>query len=72
MGERPRHPIKEWEALIRRAEAAGWRTTRGKKYFLIWCPCGQHHRSIPLTPSVGGTLRNVTKWLERQPCWKEV
>ncbi len=72
MGERPRHPIKEWEALIRRAEVAGWRATRRKNYFHIWCPCGQHHRSIPLTPSVGGTLLNVSKWLERQSCWKEV
>lgn len=71
-GGRPRHQVKEFEALLRRVEAAGWRVTRGKNYYHAWCPCDKkHHRSVPLTPSVSRTLLNTTRWFERQDCWKE-
>jgi len=71
MSPRKRHPDKDWEALLRQVEAQGWRVTRKKGYFQLWCPCGDHRRSVPLTPSGGRTLLNVRKWLSRCSCWKE-
>ena len=68
---RQRHQKKEWEALLRRAEIAGWRVERGSRYFRVLCPCGLHAASIPLTPSGRRTLVNKTEQLERSPCWKE-
>lgn len=68
---RPRHPGKELEALLRHAEAHGWRADKPSAYFRLRCPCGSHQRRVHLTPSDPNYVLNARKWLERQPCWKE-
>lgn len=77
---RPRHQVKELEAVLRQAERRGWRIDKGKKYFGMRCPCGKHQRRVHLTPSNPNyelNLRNpnyelnLRKWLQRQPCWKD-
>ena len=69
---RPRHPRKDLEAVLRAAEDRGWRVTKGKGYYGLWCPCpARHKRWVALTPSGSGYLTNLVSWLERQPCWKE-
>lgn len=67
---RPRHPIKELEALLRHAEAHGWRAARGKKYFKIFCPCGQHKHTVHLTPSDPNYETNLRGYLKRRTCWE--
>lgn len=66
---RPRHPRKDLEALLREAEGNGWRVTKGK-YYIMWCPCAlKHKRTVHLTPSDPGYVRNLLGWLRRETCW---
>lgn len=62
----PRHPKKDWRALVERAWEAGW-----------WCEWRDHYIrcsppdstkmavSLPSTPSGGRSLINNTKMMER-------
>lgn len=67
---RPRHPVKEFERLLRDAEERGWRIKRHKGYFRALCPepC-ECSRSVALTPSGSRTLLNTRKKLERCVGW---
>jgi hypothetical protein len=69
--DRPRHPVKELEAVLSYAEGRGWRVWKGSAYFGMRCPCGQHQRWVHLTPSNPNYERNLRSWLKRQPCWQE-
>lgn len=72
MGERPRHPDKDLERLLRDFEKQGWSVTKRKRYFNVYCPCeGKHKRGVHLTPSDSNYELNVRKWLQRQPCYKD-
>jgi hypothetical protein len=66
---RSRHPKKELEDACREIEAAGWTVTRNAGYFRARCSCGQHSRSIHLSPSDPAYGRNLLRWCSRQPCW---
>jgi hypothetical protein len=68
---RPKHKVKELEAVLRDAEHRGWRVDKGKKYYGMRCPCGKHQRRVHLTPSNPNYELNLRKWLQRQPCWQE-
>ena len=68
---RPRHPRKELERVLRDAEAHGWQVTKSRKYFAMRCSCGQHKKWVHLTPADPRYERNLSKWLERQPCWEQ-
>jgi hypothetical protein len=73
VGDRPRsrHPRKELEALLKEAEAKGWRATKGRKYYTIWCPCPDRHRqTVHLTPSTRDYERNLRAHLRRTTCWE--
>jgi hypothetical protein len=67
---RPKHQVKELEAVLREVEQRGWRVDK-PNYFRLLCPCGKHQRRVHLTPSNPNYELNLRKWLERQPCWKE-
>jgi len=67
--DRQRHPNKELEAVCQAVEAAGWRVERKKGYYKAYCPCGQHLKTIVLTPSGANYVVNLTHWFRRQPCW---
>ena len=67
---RPRHPDKDIEKLLKRAELRGWTFTRGTRYFKGWCPCGQHVKTVHLTPN-RTYLVNLRHWFARLECWKE-
>lgn len=68
---RPRHPRKELEALLKEAEARGWRVTKGRKYYTIWCPCpGKHRETVHLTPSDPNYGRNLRAHLRLTTCWE--
>lgn len=66
---RPRHPDKDLERLLRGCESAGWRFEKGKKYYKGRCGCGDHRKTVKLTPSNPNYLRNVRQWFKRQRCW---
>ena len=68
--DRPRHPKKEWERLLRDAEVRGHRVTKKRGYFRVWCRCGDNVESIPLSPSGCRTLLNKTKRLQGWSCWE--
>lgn len=69
---RPKHPIKELEALLREAEAKGWRVTKGRKYYALWCSCpGKHWKTVHLTPSDINYERHLRGKLKRDTCWEE-
>ena len=68
---RPRHPNKDLEALLREAEAKGWRATKPRKYFKVFCGCGQHQRTVHITPSDNDYERNLRGWLKRTGCWED-
>jgi hypothetical protein len=68
---RPKHKVKELEALLQQAEAHRWRVDHQKVYFRIRCPCGKHKRWVHLSPSDPNYGKNLRMWLRRQPCWEE-
>jgi hypothetical protein len=69
--DRPRHPRQDLEALLREAERKGWRVTRGTRYYAMLCPCGQHRKTVHLTPSDPGYERNLRGLLRRATCWDD-
>jgi hypothetical protein len=68
--ERPTHPDRDLEKLLIRVEAKHWRVEKRRRYFICKCDCGDHLKTVHLTPSDPNYLLNVTKWFERQSCWK--
>jgi hypothetical protein len=66
---RPRHSRPELEAVLAEAERKGWRVNRGKKYYMMLCPCGHHMKTVKLTPSGRDYKRNLVKQLIRATCW---
>ncbi|WP_131765146.1 MULTISPECIES: hypothetical protein [Protofrankia] len=69
---RPRHPIKELEAVLRSAEKQGWKVDRGKGYFKMFCTCGELHKKfVHLTPSDPNYEKNLRGYLKSRTCWKE-
>lgn len=70
--QRPRHPVKELEAVLRHAERLGWRVTKRKKYYKLYCPCEDKHRlTLHLTPSGGRYEMNWRKHATARTCWAE-
>ena len=67
---RPRHPVKELEAVLRESENLGWRVTRDKRYFKLWCPnpC-KCRKTVHLTPSGARYEENLRHYLRRYTCW---
>lgn len=70
---RPRHTDKHLEALLREAEERGWRVEKGRKYYKMFCPprCGQHKKTVKLTPSNPNYERECRNQLGRATCWNE-
>ncbi len=69
MVSRSKHPVKELEALLREAEGRHWRVERGGRYFKMYCPCGQHKKTVHLSPSDPNYERNCRSQLNRATCW---
>lgn len=69
MVERPRHPKKDIEQVMRAAEARGWRFTKGRKYYKAYCPCGEHLHTVHLTPSDPWYVVHLKYRLARTGCW---
>lgn len=69
---RPRHPDKDLEAVLRRAEEQEWEVTkRPRRYFKMKCPCPtKHMQTVHLTPGKA-YLRNLLAELRRKTCWKD-
>ncbi|MCW2495706.1 hypothetical protein [Jatrophihabitans sp.] len=68
MGYWPKHPRKDLEMLLVAFDMASWQIERGKTYYSVKCPCGDHKRMIHLTPSGANYGKNVQQWLKRQNC----
>jgi hypothetical protein len=67
---RPKHPIKELEAVLKAAEAQGWDVAKNV-YYKMKCPCpGKHLKTVHNTPSDPNYLRNLIGQLKRTTCWK--
>lgn len=64
-----KHPRKELESLLGEFYEAGWRIEDPPTYYHVFCPCGDHHRWIHLTPSDPKYAQNTLRWLYRQPCY---
>lgn len=72
MSARPRHPRKELEVLCQLLEEQGWRISKDSGYFKAYCPCGQHKRTIHLSPSDPNYEQNVRHWFQGQSCWAKM
>lgn len=57
--------------MLREAELRGWNVHRGKRYFIMKCPCGQHFKTVKLTPSGRNYKRNLLGQLHRATCWDD-
>lgn len=67
-----KHPKPELQALLMRFHEAGWRIVDPtSKYYKAMCGCGDHKTTIHCSPSDPNYALNKTKWLQRQPCYKE-
>lgn len=72
MPSRPRHQKPHLEAVPREAEEQGWRITKRRKYFMMWCPCAdKHHKTVKLSPSNPNCERELRNELKPRTCWKE-
>lgn len=69
VGTWPKHSKKELEQLLELFDSCGWRVTKGKKYYKVYCPCGDHQTTVHLSPSNPNYELDKRKWLERQPCY---
>lgn len=68
---RPRHPIKELEAVLREAESKGWRVEkRPNRYFKLKCSCkALHIKTVKLSPSNPYYEQQLRNQLSRSTCW---
>jgi hypothetical protein len=71
LGYWQKHPKKDGEAVLREFHAHGWRITRGKLYYFCYCPksCGQHTKTVRLTPSGPYYFNNVIRVVQKLSCW---
>lgn len=70
---RPRHPKKDIEAVLHSLELQGWLVSKGRKYFMAKCPpvCGEHLKTVKLSPSDPNYAKNLRAWFRRSGCWKD-
>ena len=68
---RPQHQVKELEEVLIAAERKGWAVDKGKKYFKMKCPCGEHTKTVKCTPSGNNYKRNLLGQLRRATCWED-
>lgn len=68
MGYWRKHPRKDLEEVLVAFHKAGWLIEDSGTYYRVICPCGDHQRSIHLTPSNPNYGRQALSWLRRQPC----
>lgn len=68
----PKHPMKDIQAVLEEFASLGWRIERGRKYYSVKCPCGEHKRWVHATPSDRNYVVNLRSWLLRQPCTTSV
>lgn len=71
--ERPRHPDKGLEELLRSLEQQDLSVERCRKYYKTKCPppCGRCLKMVKLTPSNPNYLKNLRGWFRRSGCWKD-
>ncbi len=58
LAKRPKHPKKDWDALVKKAWEAHWWCERRKKYIYCYAPNGEDIVKVPMTPSDWRTIRN--------------
>jgi hypothetical protein len=68
---RPRHPDKDLEAILKEAEDKKWRIEKRRKYYMMFCPCKRHKKTVHLTPSGPNYMRDLLAQLGRATCWNE-
>jgi hypothetical protein len=68
MGYWRKHPRKDLEEVLVIFYEAGWLIEDSGRYHRVKCPCGEHQRSIHLTPSNPDYGRQALNWLRRQAC----
>jgi len=62
---------KNIDPILRAAERQGWRVSREKRYYKMWCPCpAKHWKTVHLTPSDRNYVKNLLGQLKRSTCWK--
>lgn len=62
---------KELEEIRKEAVRQGWRVTRGKRYWKMYCPCPRKcKKGMSLTPSDPNYAKNLLGQLHRATCWK--
>jgi hypothetical protein len=71
---RPRHQDKDIERAMQEAESDdGWTfdpPARHRRKWTAKCGCGEHQRTVALTPSGGYYAKHLLQWLKRE-CWRK-
>jgi hypothetical protein len=68
---RPKHPRRELEAVLKEAEAKGWRVVQGgDQQFKMYCPnpC-RCIKTVRRTPSGSRYEKNLRMQLRARTCW---
>ncbi len=69
---KPRRKFTEIAEVLVEARRQGWRVTRGKRYYVLLCPCeAKHWKTVHLTPSDPNYVRNLVGQLRRATCWED-
>lgn len=71
MGYWDPHPKKEGEEVLKEFHAHGWLITRKKGYYKCLCPpeCGQHLKTVHLSPSNPNYYKQLLAYVSKMPCW---
>jgi hypothetical protein len=73
LGYWKKHQHKDGEALLKEFDSQGWTISRNKGYYMVRCPesCGQHSKTVRLTPSGPDYFKRCKRFVENNTCWKE-
>lgn len=69
LGRLPKY--SEPSEVLEEAASQGWRVDRGNRYWKMWCPCGEHMKTVHVSPSDPNYARNLVGQLRRATCWME-
>ena len=67
-----KHQKKEVQQLLEMFDQAGWTIVNPPKYYKVYCPCPDRHKTnIHLTPSDPNYVTHTLQWARNQTCYTE-
>ena len=59
---------QQLEAILNEADKKGWRARKDGQYWNLYCPCGEHKKTVRLTPGKY-YWKKLRTFLSNHTCW---